>query len=72
VCIKEDGKIKEYIKREHAFIISTLIKRGISRVWLLKPKRTPIPGDAFILPIDPVLLPSSCLKERGEKTAIKT
>jgi hypothetical protein len=40
VCIKEDGKIKEYIKREHAFIISTLIKRGISRVWLLKPKRS--------------------------------
>ena len=42
VCIKEDGKIKAYLKREHAFIVSTLIKRGISRVWLLKPKEEPV------------------------------
>ena len=38
VCIKEDGKIKAYLKREHAFIVSSLIKRGLSRVWPLKSK----------------------------------
>ena len=44
MCIKEDGKIKAYLKRlrEHAFIVSTLMKRGISRVWLLKPKEEPV------------------------------
>lgn len=41
-CIKEDGKIKTYLEREHAFIASTLIKRGIWRDWLLKPKEEPV------------------------------
>ena len=37
VCIKEDGRIKAYIKREDAFIVNRIMRMGLSNFWLLKP-----------------------------------
>jgi len=67
VCFKEDGKIKAYLKREHAFIVSSLIKRGISRVWLLKPKEEPVVKTQRVSPQQRCNLECKCTDQSLEE-----
>ena len=38
IAVSHDGRKMAYLKKDNAFIISRLMKMGLSNIWRLKPK----------------------------------
>ena len=64
VCIKEDGKIKAYIKKEDVFTINKIMRMGLSNFWLLKPKEDPVVKSRRVGPQQKCNIGCRCSEEK--------